>query len=143
MAQGIASLLVFFREHRNWDQPHVASKLGISLDEYKSMESGESALDRAMVEQLAEIYDTPVDCFNGHEPIIVKQADVLFTHCTFSGNNGAGYINHQYSDRGIDLILSSKNDEIKSLKEQIADLRQQNDKLVALIGKHLKDDDAL
>lgn len=138
MTQQIALLLSSFREHRNLDQSYIASKLGISLAEYRNMESGELALSSDKLESLAELYDVPPDCFSVDKLVVFKQADVLFTNCTFSGNTGAGYINHQYNNCETDLLPSSINDEIKSLKKQIQGLIQQNNDLITLILKYLK-----
>ncbi|MFT4093861.1 MAG: hypothetical protein QM640_09470 [Niabella sp.] len=64
------------------------------------------------------------------------QAEVIYTNCTMhSGQGGSnGYINHQNNDRGIDEILYSKKEEIKTLKDQIAELHKQNARLLELLA---------
>ncbi len=135
MSSHSGSKLLSFREYRNLGQHEVASVLGISKYDYDALESGEKELDRSVAQKLADLYNVPLEYFTEKETVIAKQADVLFTHCTFSGNTAGGYINHQYNDSATDLIISTKNDEIKTLKEQIKDLQKANSRLVELLGK--------
>jgi hypothetical protein len=61
------------------------------------------------------------------------QANIVYTNCTFSGIGSSGYVNHQYNDQGIDLVIAAKEDEIKGLKQQIENLKEQNTKLTEKI----------
>lgn len=127
--------LSLFREYRNWKPEDIAKELSMSLDDYNKLEKGKAKLNGIVAQQLSDLYRVPVEFFMIDDTPNYYQADVMYTNCSFSGGGSNGYINHQYNDRGIDEIIASKNSEIKTLKQQVETVQQQNEKLLAIIEK--------
>lgn len=132
--------LTIFREYHNWTVDYLARELGLSLESYKDLEKGRRKLNGILAQKLSDLYQAPMEFFFIDDTPHYLQAEVLYTNCTItSGNAGtSGYINHQNNDRGIDEIMFLRKEEIKSLKQQIEYLQQQNDKLLALLGEGAK-----
>lgn len=128
--------LSLFREYRNWTPEDVAKELALPIDDYKKLEKGKTKLNGIIAQQLSDLYRVPVELFMIDDTPNYYQADVMYTNCSFSGGGSNGYINHQYNDRGIDEIIASKNSEIKTLKQQVETVQQQNEKLLAIIEKN-------
>lgn len=127
--------LMLFREFKNWQPEDAAKELGISIETYVQLESGKAKVNGILAQRLSDLYKAPVELFIIDDTPHYMQAEVVFTNCSFSGKGSNGYINHQYNDRGIDEILYVKKEEIKDLKQQIEQLRQQNDTLISLLGE--------
>lgn len=132
--------LTIFREYHNWNIDYLARELGLSLESYKDLEKGRGKLNGILAQKLSDLYQAPMEFFFIDDTPHYLQAEVLYTNCTItSGNAGtSGYINHQNNDRGIDEIMFLRKEEIKSLKQQIEYLQQQNNKLLALLGERTK-----
>lgn len=132
--------LTSFREYKNWQLEDVAKELGLSPESYKDLEEGRTKINGILAEKLSDLYQAPVEFFLIDGTPHYLQAEVLYSNCTItSGNAGtSGYINHQNNDRGIDEIMFLRKEEIKSLKQQIEYLQQQNSKLLALLGERAK-----
>ncbi len=126
--------LAFFREYQHWELQDVAKELGIDIEDYEKLENGKAKMDGVMAQKLSDLYHAPMELFIIDDTPHYQQADVLYTNCTFSGSGSSGYVNHQYNDQGIDLLFASKNEEINSLKQQIEELRRQNNKLMEIIA---------
>jgi transcriptional regulator with XRE-family HTH domain len=126
--------LKFFREYKNWQPEDVAKELGVSIETYAQLETGKSKINGIIAQKLSDLYKAPIELFIIDDTPHYMQAEVVYAHCTFSGGGSNGYINHQYNDRGIDEILYVKKEEIKDLKQQIEQLRRQNDKLMSLLS---------
>ena len=109
----------------------------MSLDDYNKLEKGKTKLDGIIAQQFSDLYRVPVEFFMIDDTPNYYQADVMYTNCSFSGGGSNGYINHQYNDRGIDELIASKNNEIKTLKQQLETVQQQNNKFVELLGKNV------
>lgn len=127
--------LIFFREFKNWQPEEVANELGISKEIYNQLENGKTKVNGILAQKLSDLYQAPMEFFIIDDTPHYMQAEVVYTHCTFSGGGSNGYINHQYNDRGIDEILFIKKEEIKTLKLRIEQLEQQNNTLIHLLGK--------
>ena len=133
--------LTSFREYKNWQREDVAKELGLSLESYADLERGKVKINGILAQKLSALYRAPIELFLIDDTAHYLQAEVMYTNCTITspGGGSSGYINHQYNDRGIDEILYSKKEEIKSLKQHIEYLQQQNDKLTELLGKRIKE----
>lgn len=133
--------LTSFREYKNWQPEDVAKELGLSPESYKDLEKGRAKLNGILAQKLSDLYQAPMEFFLIDDTPHYLQAEVLYSNCTItSGNAGtSGYINHQNNDRGIDEIMFLRKEEVKSLKQQIEHLQQQNDKLVVLLGEKIKE----
>lgn len=129
--------LFLFREYRNWTPEHIAKKLTLPIEDYNKLETGKTKLNGIIAQQLSDLYHVPIEFFLIDDTPNYYQADVMYTNCNFSGGGSNGYINHQYNDRGIDEIIASKNSEIKTLKQQLDAIQQQNGKLLEMIGEKL------
>ena len=104
------------REIRGYKQEYVADQLGMSAKSYGKIESGETSLSIARLQQIAKILDVdPVDVLSFDE----KQ---FFHHCSQSGNINTIH-NHEFNN---ERELYER--EIAHLKEEIAFLR-------GLVGK--------
>jgi transcriptional regulator with XRE-family HTH domain len=133
----LSSKMVLFREHRCLQPRDVAKELGLSLESYMDIENGRVKMSVGILEKLSGIYQVPKEIFIAEDKPYCMQAEVMYSNCTFISGSASsnGYINHQYNDRGIDEILFSKKEEIKSLQDQINLLQDQNAKLIELLGK--------
>lgn len=126
--------LMLFREFKNWQPEDVAKELGISIETYEQLETGRAKINGIIAQKLSDLYKAPVELFIIDDTPHYMQAEVVYTNCSFSGGGSNGYINHQYNDRGIDEILYAKKEEIKDLKQQIEQLRHQNNTLISLLS---------
>jgi transcriptional regulator with XRE-family HTH domain len=133
----ISLRLAFFREYRHWEFEDVARELGISSESYKDLENGKTKMNGTIAQKLSDLYRAPLEFFIIDDTPHDFQADIVYTNCTFTGEYVAGYINHQYNDRGIDEILYLRKEENKALKQQIEELRQQNSRLMEMLGARL------
>ena len=116
------------RELRGFSQENIAAKLGITQAAYSRIENNQTRLDTAMLEKVAkELGVTPVDILS-HEPTVVNFAPN-------QGTQGIGHIEHFYSFQKdlVDKIISSKDQEIASLKEVIASLVRDKEALMQLL----------
>lgn len=133
--------LTVFREYKNWQPEDVANELGLSPDSYTDLEKGRAKINGILAQKLSDLYQAPTEFFLIDDTPHYLQAEVLYSHCTItSGDAGtSGYINHQNNDRGIDEILYLRKEEVKTLKQQIEYLQQQNDTLLNLLGEREKE----
>lgn len=133
--------LTVFREYKNWQPEDVANELGLSPDSYTDLEKGRAKINGILAQKLSDLYQAPIEFFLIDDTPHYLQAEVLYSHCTItSGDAGtSGYINHQNNDRGIDEILYLRKEEVKTLKQQIEYLQQQNDTLLNLLGEREKE----
>lgn len=126
--------LIFFREYKNWTTADLALHLGMPEKEYKDLETGKQKMDIVKAQRLSEIYQAPVEIFIIDNTPHYLQADVLFSNCTITGTSAAGYINHSYTDRGIEEIMRLRKEEVETLKAQIAYLQKENTRLIEHLG---------
>ncbi|PVD53783.1 hypothetical protein DC498_04540 [Terrimonas sp.] len=120
----IGSKLYAFRIYHNKECPEVAIKLGISLDIYIALESGSKILNQEIAENLSKIYNVPREIF--YENNIREGRDFRFINSPFNGSNGYVHNLYQQDIRLVNLILESKNETIKLLKEEIFRLQTEN-----------------
>ena len=132
--------LAHFREFRNWNPDYIANKLDISLESYLDLERGKTKIGEVLAQKLSDIYQAPVEIFVADDTQHYLQADLIYYNCVFTSGSGpcSGYTNHQYNDRGIDEILYSKKEEIKSLRQQIEEVQRQNMRLLELLVEKIK-----
>lgn len=118
------SNLKVLREVNNYTQEYVATKIGVDQSTYSKLERNPKSLKADQAEKLAQLYD-------------VTLTDILAGGVSISFSNNTidkGYIHNHYEE-SIDKIVAAKDSEIKSLKEEIDYLREQNKKLLDLVGK--------
>ena len=127
--------LAFFREYKNWEPADVAKELGISTESYIELEKGEIKMNGILAQKLSDLYLAPIELFIIDNTPHYMQAQVVYTHCSFSGNGANGYVNHNNTDRGIEEVLFLRKEDIKNLKQEIAELKQQNSRLIELLGQ--------
>ena len=133
--------LICFRGYKNWQPEDVANEIGLSPESYKDLEKGRAKLNGMLAQKLSDLYQAPMEFFLIDDTPHYLQAEVLYSNCTITSGSGgtSGYINHQNNDRGIDEILYLRKEEIKSLKQQIEYLQQQNNRLLLLLGERAKE----
>lgn len=61
---------------------------------------------------------------------------IVYKHCAFNHSNG--YVNHNYTDQGYELLLCEKRKEIEILKKHILHLEEDNQRLLRLLEQALK-----
>lgn len=131
--------LTLFREYHKLSKEDIAIKLLIPLNDYKNLENGRAKITGQIAQKLSDLFHAPIEFFIIDDNPHYYQAEVLFKNCTFAGNDASGYINHQYNNRGIDEIIAAKNSEIKTLKQQVEAMQQQNEKLIGILDKQVND----
>lgn len=136
----ISLRLAFYREYKNWEPSDVAKELGISTETYTDLEKGRIKVNGILAQKLSDLYLAPIEFFIIDDTPHYMQAQVIYTHCSFSGNGANGYVNHNNTDRGIEEILFLRKEDIKNLKQEIAELKQQNNRLIELLGERVKED---
>ena len=121
------SHLKVLREVNNYTQEYVATKIGVDQSTYSKIERNPKNLKAEQVEKLAELYDVGVADILSSEGLTIH----------FSGHieKNNGYVNNNYEMQKevLDKIYAVKDDEIKTLKEQVEYLRKQNDQLLKML----------
>ena len=116
------SFLFLFRQFHNWSLEEIANELAMSVDKYENFENNRKIIDQNLALRLSELYHAPVEIFLSNNSS--THFSIAYSHCSFENSNG--YVNHLYHDRE----LTTKEEIIKLLKEEVRRLREQNDKLL-------------
>lgn len=122
------SSLYFFRSYRKWSSQEVASQIGLLTDEYEAIESGVENIDEEIVQKLSNLYNAPCALFS---PNSSEKLNFKYSHNTVSASNGYVHNLYQHDIRIIEMLIAAKDEEVLLLKEEIRELRQQNNKLLA------------
>lgn len=122
------SHLKVLREVNNYTQEYVATKIGVDQSTYSKIERNPKNLKVEHVEKLAELYDV------GVADILSSEGLTIHSSGHIEKNNG--YVNNNYEMQRevLDKIYAVKDDEIKTLKEQVEYLQKQNDQLLKMLG---------
>jgi transcriptional regulator with XRE-family HTH domain len=158
------SNLKVLREINNYTQEYVAFQLGIDQSSYSKIERNPRTLRSEQLEKLSKLYKVSVSDIMStsvsvsfpsesdvasrvidHEKEEIKLYDIgedlQTTNVSISFENtqkGYGYINNlneEFQAEAFVKIITSKDDQIKELKEQIEYLKRQNNQLLALLGE--------
>lgn len=113
------------RAHKNMTQDEVAKKLNISPQAYAKIESGDTKLDIKRFQQIAEIFEIPLEDI--HKLIDGKLNISVENYKAENQQFGKNSTFHQESDKTNELlekIIAEQKEEIRFLREQIGVLNQ-------------------
>jgi transcriptional regulator with XRE-family HTH domain len=116
-----------FREFRNYSQEYIAEKLGITQNAYSRIETNQTKLTADRLRQLSEILDIPVSD-------LISDAE-LQINCRNAAREGIGKELFDFSRRLYDQVISTKDEKIASLEDEICNLRKDRDKMMYLIER--------
>lgn len=119
------------RELKGLRQQDLADKLNINLRSYQNLENGSTKLDLERLEQIAAVLETPME-------ELLRQ-DGVFIHQEIKeagSGTGPGNIYHQGIEKDVlDKLLTSKDNEIERLLDEVKYLKEKIDQLLELVGK--------
>ncbi|MBL7700373.1 MAG: helix-turn-helix transcriptional regulator [Chitinophagaceae bacterium] len=119
--------LRIFREFRNYSQEYVAEKLGITQNAYSRIETNQTKITTDRLQRLAELLEIPVtDLLSDAEPEI---------NCSVQGKAEMKNDFLNFSKQLYDQIISTKDEKIALLEEEIVNLRGDREKMMRLIEK--------
>ncbi len=117
------------REFKGIRQQDLAERLSMSLRSYQSLENGETKLDLERLGQIAKQLETTVEeLLKGEGMLVHQEIKDGGTSCGFS-TTGNVY-NYSIEKDVLDKLLSSKDNEIQSLKDENRFLREKIDQLI-------------
>lgn len=120
------SKLKILREVNNYTQEFIAEALGVDQSTYSKLEKNPKNLKAEQAEKLAKLYDIDV------ADILSAEVTISFSHSTFSDR---GYVHNNFEQKDmIEKVIAAKDGEIKTLREQVENLLNQNDQLLKIIG---------
>jgi DNA-binding XRE family transcriptional regulator len=131
--------LKLFRETYDYTQEKVATHLGIAQNTYSKIELGQIKLSVDHAKKLAILYEVTIGD-------ILSQESNVVNFQTGSTNNGSanGYVQNLHSTEKVvldqmlalkDQIISSKEQTIGELQNEITFLKKQNEQLLSMVGK--------
>ncbi len=97
-------------------------------DEYEAIESGVENLDDEITQRLSNLYNAPPALFSKKNS---EKTNFEFLHNVFSSSNAYVHNLYQHDMRVVEMLTAAKNEEVQTLKEEIKELRQQNNQLLA------------
>ena len=116
-----------FREFKNYSQEYIAEKLGITQNAYSRIETNQTKLTTERLRQLADILEIPVsDLISDVEPEL---------NCNHGGRASFGKELFDFSKQLYDQIISTKDEKIACLEDEIMNLRKDRDKMMHLIER--------
>jgi transcriptional regulator with XRE-family HTH domain len=121
------------REVKGLRQQDMADKLSMSLRSYQSLEIGETKLDLERLGRIAEVLETSMEELLRPEGVYINQ-QICDT------GNGSGFstgntYNYSIEKDVLDKLISAKDGENQSLKEEIKFLKEKIDQLLNVIEK--------
>lgn len=121
------------RELRGFSQETLASMIGIEQNTFSRIETNQTKLSTEMLEKIAKALGvSPMDIISS-EPTVVNFA-------SNQGTQGIGHVEHLYTFQRewVEKIMTSKDDEIASLKKIIEGLLKDKEQMQQLFDKVLK-----
>ncbi len=119
------SKLKILREVNNYTQEFIAETLGVDQSTYSKLEKNPKNLKADQAEKLAALYELEVS------DILSSDIVISFTHNTID----KGYIHNNFVEKGmIEKIITAKDGEIKTLRDQVDHLQKHIDQLMTVIG---------
>jgi transcriptional regulator with XRE-family HTH domain len=117
------------REFKGLRQQDLADRLSMGLRSYQSLENGETKLDLERLGQIAKLLETTVEeLLKGEGMLVHQEIKDGGTSCGFS-TTGNVY-NYSIEKEVLDKLISAKDSEIKSLKDENKYLREKIDQLI-------------
>jgi transcriptional regulator with XRE-family HTH domain len=108
---------------RGLTQEDIADKLKIKQNTYSKIETGQKKVTHEELESIAQILEVSVSDLTSQEPIIFNN---VASNKGSQTQNVIDHIEHFYTDQKdmLEKIITSKDDEIKNLKEVIQSLKE-------------------
>jgi transcriptional regulator with XRE-family HTH domain len=107
------------RELKGFTQENIAAELGISQKAYSNIETGETDITMHRVEQISTVLGVSLgDLLNFDERLIFNN------HNQQAGNAG-------------NIVIQHNEEMVRTLKEEIVYLREENSKLLSLLSKKI------
>ncbi|MBA3901796.1 MAG: helix-turn-helix transcriptional regulator [Bacteroidetes bacterium] len=113
------------RELKNVTQEHIAEALKMSTRGYSKIENNESNINLDKLEKISKVLEVKLtDLLNFNEKQVFNN-----NFKNLEGNLGDNFVMYKFSDfkkekELYDLLLSSKEDQIKILKNELENLRK-------------------
>lgn len=130
---GENKIMRILREVNGYTQEYIASELGINQNTYSKLESGQTRLTVDRVKKLAELYKVDSEYFLADETPVINYN---------TGVNSHGGPIHTYNSNDSELIknlydqlLEEKNEKIKILQTELANMQVEVERLSRLIEK--------
>jgi len=120
------------RELKGLRQQDMADKLSMNIRTYQNLENGETKLDLERLAQIAEILETSMEDLIKQEGIFIHQE--IKDTATGNSNNGLVY-QYGVEEKVFNKLLSAKDGEIQTLKNENKYLKDKIDQLLELVGK--------
>ena len=118
--------LRIFREFRNYSQEYIAEKLGITQNAYSRIETNQTKITADRIQRLAELLEISVaDLLSDAEPEI---------NCSMNKQDTGNEL-FNFSKQLYDQIISTKDEKITLLEEEIINLRKDREKMMRLLEK--------
>jgi transcriptional regulator with XRE-family HTH domain len=118
------------RELRDFSQEYMADKLGIAQNTYSKIETNQTKLTAEMLKKVAEILGvSPVDILSNQPTIVNFEPN--------QGTQGIAHIEHFYTFQRefVEKMITSKDEEIATLKHIIEGLLKDKETLMRLLEK--------
>ncbi len=126
--------LRLFREFRNYSQEYIAEKLGITQTSYSRIENNRTRITAERLGQLAVILNVPTtELLSDNEPVI-QCNDSSLHHLTFTQKDEWSEMLENMRQH-YEQFISSKDERISFLENEVNKLRDERDRMILLIEK--------
>ena len=123
------SKLKMLREVHNYTQEFIAETLGMDQSTYSKLEKNPRNLKAEQAEKLAVLYSLEV------EDILSNDTIFVYSHNTINTID-KGYVHNLYEQKDMfEQVMASKDSQISLLKEEVEQLRKQNEQLLKMLEK--------
>lgn len=121
------TLLYTFRLYHNLEPTAVCDALQMPTDEYEALESGIEIIDAELARRFADFYHVPAHIFITDQR--VQQVTFIYSHNHFENSNA--YVHElRYNSKLFESLIVAKEELIAQMKQEIEELRKQNNWLV-------------
>lgn len=126
--------LRLFREFRNYSQEYIAEKLGITQTAYSRIENNQTKITAERLSQLADILNVPIsELLSDKEPII-QCNNTPFPYQVSAQEDHWKELSENMKQR-YEQVISSKDEKIAFLENEISNLRDERNRMLWLIEK--------
>jgi len=123
------SKLKVLREVHNYTQEFIAEALGVDQSTYSKLEKNPKSLKVDQAQKLAELYNLEV------ADILSKDAIFVYSQNTINTID-KGYVHNLYERKDMfEQVMAAKDGQISLLKEEVEQLRKQNEQLLKMLEK--------
>jgi transcriptional regulator with XRE-family HTH domain len=115
------------RQLKNWSQEEMASRLGMSISGYGSIERGETKINLQRLEEIASIFNISLlELINLNEKNVQNNIvnDNHVVHLSQISSTSLSLVELQHEIEKLKLMIQNKDDKISSLIEEISHLKE-------------------